>query len=342
MYRVSDDLALVLTVDFFPPIVDDAYTYGEISAANSLSDVYAMGGRPVTALNVAAIPEDLPLEVFATILRGGAEKAAEAGVTIIGGHTVTDDEPKYGMAVTGFIHPDRIITNSSARPGDRLVLTKPIGTGIISTAGKAQEAPEEVLANAARVMAMLNKGAAEAMIEVGVNAATDVTGYGLIGHLSEMARGSGAGVTISRSAIPVLPGTLELLSRAHELRQLARIQVPDQSQVTRLEGAAGDPQHLEPLETDRDAVVASLLDQEFQAQVVQVLDLHSLAPCTEGLVHAEQILEAGVGPLHEGLLDGEILLQVEQLAPSRQAVSSGAAFSRHATKPQNLLLRRSV
>lgn len=212
MYRVSDDLALVLTVDFFPPIVDDAYTYGEISAANSLSDVYAMGGRPVTALNVAAIPEDLPLEVFATILRGGAEKAAEAGVTIIGGHTVTDDEPKYGMAVTGFIHPDRIITNSSARPGDRLVLTKPIGTGIISTAGKAQEAPEEVLANAARVMAMLNKGAAEAMIEVGVNAATDVTGYGLIGHLSEMARGSGAGVTISRSAIPVLPGTLELLS----------------------------------------------------------------------------------------------------------------------------------
>ena len=213
MYRVSDDLALVLTVDFFPPIVDDAYTYGEISAANSLSDVYAMGGRPVTALNVAAIPEDLPLEVFATILRGGAEKAAEAGVTIIGGHTVTDDEPKYGMAVTGFIHPDRIITNSSARPGDRLVLTKPIGTGIISTAGKAQEAPEEVLANAARVMAMLNKGAAEAMIEVGVNAATDVTGYGLIGHLSEMARGSGAGATISRSAIPVLPGTLELLSR---------------------------------------------------------------------------------------------------------------------------------
>ncbi len=203
----------MLTVDFFPPIVDDAYTYGEISAANSLSDVYAMGGRPVTALNVAAIPEDLPPEVFAAILRGGAEKAAEAGVTIIGGHTVTDDEPKYGMAVTGYIHPDRIITNSSARPGDRLVLTKPIGTGIISTAGKAQEAPEGVLANAARVMATLNKGAAEAMIEVGVNAATDVTGYGLIGHLSEMASGSGTGATISRSAIPVFPGTLELLSR---------------------------------------------------------------------------------------------------------------------------------
>ncbi len=213
MYRVSDDLALVLTVDFFPPIVDDAYTYGEISAANALSDVYAMGGRPVTALNVAAVPEDLPSEVFAAILTGGAEKAAEAGVTIIGGHTVTDDEPKYGMAVTGFIHPDHIITNSAARPGDRLVLTKPIGTGIISTAGKTQEAPEDVLANAARVMAMLNKGAADSMIEIGVNAATDVTGYGLVGHLSEMARGSGTGATISRSAIPVLPGTLELLSR---------------------------------------------------------------------------------------------------------------------------------
>ena len=203
----------MLTVDFFPPIVDDAYTYGEIAASNALSDVYAMGGRPVTALNVAAVPEDLPSEVFAAILKGGADKAAEAGITIIGGHTVTDVEPKYGMAVTGFIHPDQIIRNSSAVPGDQLVLTKPIGTGIISTAGKAQEAPEEVLANAARVMATLNKGAAEAMIEVGVNAATDVTGYGLMGHLSEMASGSGAGATISLSAIPVLPGTIELLSR---------------------------------------------------------------------------------------------------------------------------------
>ena len=203
----------MLTVDFFPPIVDDAYTYGAISAANSLSDVYAMGGRPVTALNIAAVPEDLPSEIFAQILKGGAEKAAEAGIAIIGGHTVTDDEPKYGMAVTGYIHPDQIVSNASARPGDKLLLTKPIGTGIISTAGKAQEAPEDVLANATEVMATLNRGAAEAMLEVGVNAATDVTGYGLIGHLTEMARGSGVSATIARSAIPVFPGTLDLLSQ---------------------------------------------------------------------------------------------------------------------------------
>ena len=203
----------MLTVDFFPPIVDDPFIYGAIAAANALSDVYAMGGRPVTALNVAAIPADLPPEILSSILSGGAAKAAEAGVSIIGGHTVTDDEPKYGMAVTGYIHPDKIITNAGAQPGDKLVLTKPIGTGIISTAGKAQEADADVLSGAAKIMGVLNKGACEAMIEVGVHSATDITGYGLVGHAAEMARGSGVGIQLSLDAVPIIPGTLELLER---------------------------------------------------------------------------------------------------------------------------------
>lgn len=203
----------MLTVDFFPPIVDDPFTYGAIAAANALSDVYAMGGRPVTALNVAAIPADLPPEILAQMLSGGAAKAAEAGVSVIGGHTVTDDEPKYGMSVIGYIHPDKIITNANAQPGDKLVLTKPIGTGIISTAGKAQEADPEVLSNAAKIMGVLNKGASEAMIEVGVHSATDITGYGLVGHAAEMARGSGVGIQLSLVAVPLIPGTLELLER---------------------------------------------------------------------------------------------------------------------------------
>lgn len=206
-------MALVLTVDFFPPIVDDPFTYGAIAAANALSDVYAMGGRPVTALNVAAIPADLPPEILAQMLSGGATKAAEAGVSVIGGHTVTDAEPKYGMAITGFIHPDKVITNSGARPGDKLVLTKPIGTGIISTAGKAQEADADVLSNAARIMGVLNKGASEAMIEIGVHGATDITGYGLVGHAAEMVRGSGVGIQLSLDAVLIIPGTLELLER---------------------------------------------------------------------------------------------------------------------------------
>ena len=187
MYRISDDIALVLTLDFFPPIVDDPVQYGAIAAANALSDVYAMGGRPITALNIAAFPTDLPHEILARILSGGAEKAAEAGIEIVGGHTVSDDEPKYGLAVTGIVHPDRIVTNAKARPGDVLVLTKPIGTGIISTAGKAQKVSPDVLAGAIEVMATLNAGASAAMTSVGVNAATDITGYGLVGHLKEMA-----------------------------------------------------------------------------------------------------------------------------------------------------------
>lgn len=205
MYRLGPDLALVQTVDIFTPIVDDPYWFGAIAAANALSDVYAMGGTPRLALNFAGFPRaKLPLEVLGEILRGGAAKCAEAGVTIIGGHTIDDPEPKYGLAVTGFVHPDRVITNAAARPGDRLVLTKPLGMGIVTTALKQGKAGEAAIDEAVRIMAALNRPAAEAMIAVGVSAATDITGFGLLGHLAEMTRGSGTAARIRLREVPIL------------------------------------------------------------------------------------------------------------------------------------------
>jgi selenide,water dikinase len=207
VYRLSDELALVQTVDFFTPVVDDPYWFGAIAAANALSDVYAMGGTPLTALNIVGFPVALlPLDVLAEILRGGAEKAREAGVTLVGGHTIDDEEPKYGLAVTGTIHPDRVVTNAGARPGDRLVLTKPLGSGIATTAIKQGRASEALQDSVIALMAALNWGAAAAMIEAGAHAATDVTGFGLLGHLAEMAAGSGLAATVSAGAVPVLHG----------------------------------------------------------------------------------------------------------------------------------------
>ncbi len=205
VYRLNEDLAIVQTVDYFTPVVDDPYTFGQITAANSLSDIYAMGATPLFALNIAGFPADtLPLEVLAKILQGGADKAAEAGISIIGGHTIKDAEPKYGMAVTAVIHPDKVISNAGARPGDRLILTKPLGIGIITTAMKQGKVSEETVAEVIRVMVTLNKAAAEAMTAVGVHACTDVTGFGLFGHLSEMVRGSGVGAVVNVAAVPVL------------------------------------------------------------------------------------------------------------------------------------------
>jgi selenium donor protein len=205
VYRLSDDTAIVQTVDFFTPIVDDAYWFGAISAANSLSDVYAMGARPLFALNIAGFPTNrLPLRLLEEILQGALDKAAEAGISIIGGHTVDDTEPKFGLAVTGLVHPDRLLRNSTARPGDALVLTKALGVGIISTAVKRGLADEGVARQAAELMAALNRDAAEAMIEVGANACTDITGFGLLGHLREMAAGSGVDVTLEASQVPTL------------------------------------------------------------------------------------------------------------------------------------------
>ena len=211
VYRLSDDTALVVTVDFFPPIVDDPFSYGAIAVANSLSDIYAMGGRPLLGLNIVGFPPDLPKDILGEIMKGGYSKAHEAGCLIVGGHTVNDEEPKYGLAAVGLVEPGKQIANVGARPGDRLVLTKPLGTGIITTAGKQGVARQEVLDRAVCIMSTLNRDASEAMVKVGVNACTDVTGFGLIGHLHSMVEGSGVGCRLHLSEIPAIPGAWELL-----------------------------------------------------------------------------------------------------------------------------------
>ena len=213
VYRLNDEMALVQTVDFFPPIVDDPFVFGEIAAANAVSDVYAMGGHPLLALNIVGFPVDMPKETLGAILRGGASKAAEAGLLVVGGHTVDDAEPKYGMAVTGLIGPGEQMTNAGARPGDALVLTKPIGTGVITTAGKQQNVKAAVLDGAVASMRELNGAASKAAKEAGVRACVDVTGFGLVGHLLGMLRSSGVGARISHGAVPVLDGALDLLER---------------------------------------------------------------------------------------------------------------------------------
>ena len=217
VYRLRPDLALVITTDFFTPIVDDAFVFGGIAAANALSDVYAMGGTPLLAINLAAFPsKELPLTILSDILRGGLEKAHEAGIDIVGGHSIDDPEPKYGLAVIGTVHPDRVVRNSTARAGDQLLLTKPIGTGIISTAIKHGVAPPAAEAAAIASMLQLNQAAAAAMTAVGVSAATDVTGFGLLGHLRTMARAPGVSATVQAAAVPVLPGA-EALADAGEV-----------------------------------------------------------------------------------------------------------------------------
>lgn len=208
VYQLNSELALVQTVDFFPPIVDDPYTYGAIAAANALSDVYAMGGRPVIALAIAAFPDDLDQAVTAAILQGGIDKAAEAGAVVVGGHTVTDREPKYGLCVTGLVDPRRIIAKAGAQPGDRLLLSKPLGTGLITTAVKRNTVAAEDLAAVTASMLTLNRHIAELMGLVEVHAATDVTGYGLLGHAAEIARQSKVGLRINAAAVPALPGAL--------------------------------------------------------------------------------------------------------------------------------------
>ncbi len=202
------------TVDFFTPVVDDPYQFGQIAAANSLSDIYAMGGRPLMALNVVAFPRDeLPLAVLEEILKGGMAKAQEAGIPILGGHTIDDPEPKYGLVVTGEVQEDQLIRNNTAQPGDILILTKPLGTGIIATAIKQAQADDQVVAQAGRSMATLNRAAAEAALEVGVNAMTDVSGYGLLGHLLEMCTASGVKAHMVMESLPILPGTRELAEK---------------------------------------------------------------------------------------------------------------------------------
>lgn len=211
VYRIAPDLALVQTCDFFPPIVDDPFTYGQIAAANALSDVYAMGAQPKTALNIVGFPDkELDLSILTEILRGGADRVRAAGAVIVGGHSVRDTEIKYGLAVTGVVDPARMLTNAGARAGDALVLTKALGTGLIATANRADRCPPEALAAACASMIALNDAASAAAVDLGASAATDITGFGLAGHALEMAEASGVTLEIDLGALPALPGALDL------------------------------------------------------------------------------------------------------------------------------------
>ena len=210
VYRVSDDLALVQTVDFFPPIADDPYLFGQIAATNALSDVYAMGGEPKLCLNIMAIPADMPKEAVHELLRGGYDKVYEAGALITGGHSILDEEPKYGLAVTGFVHPEKVLTNSGAKVGDVLLLTKPLGIGILTTAAKVDMVSPEGMDTAHRLMTTLNKAARDAMVKYRVHACTDVTGFGLLGHACEMAQGSDVAIEFNVDAIDLMEESLGL------------------------------------------------------------------------------------------------------------------------------------
>ncbi len=209
VYKINEDTALIQTVDFFTPVVDDPYVFGQIAAANSLSDVYAMGGDPRLAMNIIGFPSCLPPEMMAEILKGGHDKVTEAGAITIGGHTIEDDEPKYGLCASGFIHPDKVIRNSTAKVGDILVITKPIGLGIINTAIKAEMASKEMYDAGVKVMVTLNKHAKDAMVKAEANACTDVTGFGLLGHSLEMAEGSKVTIRLHSKDIPIIEGVEE-------------------------------------------------------------------------------------------------------------------------------------
>jgi selenide,water dikinase len=214
VYKLNDETALVQTVDYFTPIVDDPYMFGAIAAANALSDVYAMGGTPLTVLNIVGFPvSKLDKKILADILRGGADKVKEAGALIVGGHSIDDSDPKFGMAVTGIVHPDKVWTNAGAKPGDKLILTKPIGVGIITTAIKRGKASPEATQLAEETMAALNKIPAETAKEFTVHACTDITGFGLLGHALEMAKGAGVGIVIDAAAVPILPETREYVEQ---------------------------------------------------------------------------------------------------------------------------------
>jgi len=210
VYKVTDDIALIQTLDFFTPIVDDPYWFGQIAAANALSDVYAMGGVPKTAMNIVSFPiKEMDISILRQVLKGGLDKMKEAGVVLVGGHSVEDPEMKYGLSVTGFIHPDCILEKKNLKAGDHLILTKPLGTGIINTAIKGGLASDSVIESVTRLMATLNKDAAEIMLNYPVHACTDITGFGLLGHIAEMVVGSGFGIGIRADALPIIPEALE-------------------------------------------------------------------------------------------------------------------------------------
>lgn len=283
VYRLSDELALVQTVDFFTPIVDDPYLYGQIAAANSLSDVYAMGGRPLTALAVLALPEKSDLEVAEKILAGGLDKMIEAGCTVVGGHSIRDEELKFGYAVTGTLHPRRIWTNAGARAGDRLLLTKPLGTGVITTALKKGKAKEAWVEAAVRSMAALNRAAAEALLPLGdaIHGATDVTGFGLLGHAREVAAASGVSLVIDSTQVEFIAGALECAHAGHLAGGL-------KNNREFLGGCVEFAEHISP------DVQALLFDPQTSGGL-----LVAVAP--DEVEHARQALQAvGCGAAHVG------------------------------------------
>ena len=273
VYRISDDLALVQTVDFFPPIADDPYTFGAIAATNALSDVYAMGGEPKLALNIMAVPADMPKAVVHEILRGGYDKVYEAGALITGGHSILDPEPKYGLAVTGFVHPDKVLTNSGAKPGDVLLFTKPIGIGILTTAAKAELADEATMAKATKLMMTLNKAARDAMVKYRVHACTDVTGFGLLGHTCEMATGSDVQVILRVDDMDLIPESLEfarmglLPEGMYRNRQFAEKYVDSGDVELAVQDMLYDPQTSGGLLMAVDAADAPALFEELKACV---------------------------------------------------------------------------
>jgi selenide,water dikinase len=247
VYRLTDDIALVQTLDFFPPVVDDPYIYGQIAAANSLSDVYAMGGKPLTALNLVGYPDDKDPEFtwLGKMLEGGAERCGVAGCLIIGGHTVRDSEIKFGYSVTGIVHPSKVLTNASARPGDKLVLTKPLGTGFITTAHKAKDCPDETFQAAVASMVQLNALGQQAIEEVGgAHSLTDVTGFGLAGHAYEMAEGAGVTVVIELGKLPLLPGVEKLAAQKQFRTRASKTNAEYVAPGLKVEGKA-DPIRLE-------------------------------------------------------------------------------------------------
>ena len=282
VYKVNDELALVQTVDFFPPVVDDPYTFGQVAAANALSDVYAMGGEPKTCLNIMGVPRDFPKEVIREILRGGYDKVYEAGAVVAGGHTILDEEPKYGLSVTGYVHPDRFYRNCGAKPGDVLILTKPLGTGILTTAAKADLVSEADREAMIRIMTELNKKARDVFVQHEIHACTDVTGFGLMGHLFEMVNGTDCEALVDTAAVEILPAALEfarmgvLAEGMYRNRDYCAAQVDEGCVQTAVCDALFDPQTSGGLlaavaPQDAESVLAMLQGRMLSAQKIGVI-----------------------------------------------------------------------
>lgn len=286
VYRLSDELALVQTVDFFPPIADDPYLFGQIAAANALSDIYAMGGEPKLALNLLCVPKNMPDHAVQDILRGGYDKVYEAGAVIAGGHSILDEEPKYGLCVTGFVHPDKVLTNAGAQPNDVLLLTKPLGAGILTTAAKADLCPEGVLADIFARMAVLNKAARDAMVRFRVHACTDITGFGLLGHALELAQGGDVRLQIDTAAVDIPTEALEfarmglLPEGMYRNRRYAEPFVDAGETVLEVQDALYDPQTSGGLliavhPGDADALLAALQKTVPSAQRVGTVETYT-------------------------------------------------------------------